>query len=946
VDALRFQRLAGERGPEAWQEAVDCYRGDLLEGLTLSAPLFEEWLLSERERLREIGVDTLARLLAFQTTSADRPDALEAAARTARRLLALEPLQEAVHRALMQLYARLGRRSAGLKQYQICVSVLQRELGVEPEAATKEVYRGLLHQRPPDPGRRMIPAVVQSGERIAPTGRKIVNRESPLLGRRSELDELRKRLEGACEGRGHIVAVIGEAGIGKSTLLEALAAEALQRGARVLAGRSYQIEQVLAYGPWLDVFRSAHVAADIDALEPLPAAWRAELARLLPEVGTPEPVPFVTGDNAGRLFESVRRLLALLGDRDPIVLMLDDLHWADEMSVRLLAFLARRIGDARLLVVLTAREEELPASALLNQVVNELAHEGRLAVLRLTPLERSETAALVRALARTGSDEAAIAKLEDHVWSLSQGNPFVVVEAMRALDQTTSRFSGGLPPRVRDVVAARLETLTPLSRNLLGVAAVIGRECDFAVLRRAGGLSDDEAAAAVEELVRRRVLNDVGDRFDFLHDRIREVAYSQLLAPRVKVTHARIAEAIEAVYADRLEDVCDQLAYHYGESGHASKAAEYLTRIAEKSAEAYAHEEAVATFRQALAHAEHLPAEERDRRLSNIVLRIAHSLYFLGRYREALDLLVEQQERVERLGDPALAGPYHFLIGRYCSLLGDRRLAAAHACRAADNATQCGDRGTLGRSQFLLASEGLWTGRSRAGAQHGREAIRLLEANGESWWAGTASWMVAMNCAFLGDWESAFAAQTYTETIGRSIGDDHLVTCAAWTRGWILASSGDLDRAVESCREALEHSRDHFNTSRALAVLGYAYAEKGDAAEAIPPLERALQLAGTSGVRQLQGLFMAWLANAYRLGGDVARARQSAMQSLEMATAVEFPFGVASAHRALGRIDLQCGDIARAGQELTTALEMFVAIDAAAEAERTRRCCADIARTS
>jgi tetratricopeptide (TPR) repeat protein len=151
---------------------------------------------------------------------------------------------------------------------------------------------------------------------------------------------------------------------------------------------------------------------------------------------------------------------------------------------------------------------------------------------------------------------------------------------------------------------------------------------------------------------------------------------------------------------------------------------------------------------------------------------------------------------------------------------------------------------------------------------------------------------------------------------------------------------------VESCREALEHSRDHFNTSRALAVLGYAYAEKGDAAEAIPLLERALQLAGTSGVRQLQGLFMAWLANAYRLGGDVARARQSAMQSLEMATAVEFPFGVASAHRALGRIDLQCGDIARAGQELTTALEMFVAIDAAAEAERTRRCCADIARTS
>lgn len=173
-----------------------------------------------------------------------------------------------------------------------------------------------------------------------------------------------------------------------------------------------------------------------------------------------------------------------------------------------------------------------------------------------------------------------------------------------------------------------------------------------------------------------------------------------------------------------------------------------------------------------------------------------------------------------------------------------------------------------------------------------------------------------MNHAFRGDFGAAVAAQAYTDTMGRLIGDDSLVTCAAWATGWVHALRGDDDAAVESCQRALEQAHDHFNRSRALLVLGYAHVEGARPREAIPVLERALDAVVPAGIRPLQGLFMAFLADAYRQDGDVARARQRASQSLEITTAVEFPFGIGAAHRVLGRVHAASGEMTSAVAEL------------------------------
>jgi len=247
VDVVEFERQVAEGTPPALERAATLYRGELLEGLAPQEAPFEEWLLVERERLREMALEALAKLLRHQRTT----EATEAALRTGLRLLALDPLQEPVHRAVMRLYVQLGRRASALRQYQICIGVLQRELGVEPETTTKQLYQEILRQRPlPVTTNVESPEAAPAAPLEAPRSPdETLSRDLPLIGREAEMHRLRAVLEGGLAGHGQVVAVIGEAGIGKSRLIAEVAVEASARGGRVLIGRCYEAEQVLPFGP-------------------------------------------------------------------------------------------------------------------------------------------------------------------------------------------------------------------------------------------------------------------------------------------------------------------------------------------------------------------------------------------------------------------------------------------------------------------------------------------------------------------------------------------------------------------------------------------------------------------------------------------------------------------------------------------------------------------------
>ncbi len=533
VDVATFERRLADGTPKALDEATALYEGDLLSGFSVSEPLFEEWLVAERERLRELALEALARLLAHQR----KTGATEQATQSALRLLSLDPLQEAVHRALMRLHAQLGRRGSALHQYQLCVGVLQRELGIEPEEETKQLYQEILRRRP-SLAATSEPVISRNSEPLATLRRRPLTlaTDIPLIGRDQEMARLRAVLAEAVSGEGQVVAVVGEAGVGKTRLVAELAAEVTQMSARVLIGRCHESEQILPFGPWVDALRTGQMPEDRRWLETLPPAIRRELGRLLPELG-PEDGESAAPPDYLQLFEGVGLLLEHEAARQPTVLILEDLHWADEMSVRLLAFVGRRLQAWRLLVIVTAREEDLLDAPMLQRTLGELEREPHVATVALGPLSQRDTLDLVQALARPGTNDAAMARLSEQVWRTSGGNPFVVNEAMRAAahDALSPGLEGlSLPGRVRDIIGRQLDRLDERSRELVALASVVGREFEFALLQHASRLGEEEASRGVEELTRRRVLHSVGERLDFTHDRVREVAYSRILPARRK----------------------------------------------------------------------------------------------------------------------------------------------------------------------------------------------------------------------------------------------------------------------------------------------------------------------------------------------------------------------------------------------------------------------------
>jgi predicted ATPase len=517
VDAAEFERLVAEGSVASLERATMLYRGELLDGFDVKSAGFEDWLQGQRERLYELAVESLGKVLANRL----RAGGLEPALHAAQRLLALDPAQETVHRTLIRLYHRLGRRAAALRQYQVCIDVLQRELRAEPEAETTDLYLAILQGRGAD---ATIPG---TGPVREPTMRRPAIAsgvaEVPMVGRGGEMRELLENLDRVAEGSGRLIMVTGEAGIGKTRLVAALRCEAVQRGFRVLVGRSYQTEQVLPFRPFIDALRADGTVCDEKTLNRLSPGHRADLARLFPELGEPPRAPVMSTEAHAQVFEMLTELLKRLADRQPVLIALEDIHWADEMTIRLLAFLTRRLAGLAVLLAVTFRDEDIEEAPELSVMLAEIEHERTVVRLRLHGLSRAETRALMSALHPRPDDESRATARAARVWQASAGIPFVIVETVRELQERGEAHREKLataptPVRVRQLIEARLARLADPARRVMEATAVAGEPADFELLVRVAGMSEADTAHAVERLIRRRILQAAGERFEFCHE--------------------------------------------------------------------------------------------------------------------------------------------------------------------------------------------------------------------------------------------------------------------------------------------------------------------------------------------------------------------------------------------------------------------------------------------
>lgn len=447
----------------------------------------------------------------------------------------------------------------------------------------------------------------------------------PLIGRDREMSELKTALGRAVAGRGHVFLVSGEPGIGKSRLLDELAAEARQHEVTVLTGRCWEAGGAPPYWPWVQALRTYVRDRSAEEVVAEAGAGAALLAQLIPEIqehvaDVAEP-PSSGGDPEAarfRLFDSVAVFLTNGSRGRPLLLALEDVHAADEPSLLLLRFLSSVIADIPLLLVATFRDTELDGTR--SALLAEVARQPGASAIVLGGLSEGDVRRFVGATAGV-APPAGLAPL---LYAETEGNPLFVGEIVRLLAQQgrldrlpeTTSWRLSVPAGIEAVVLTRLSYLSERGGSLLAVACVLGREFDFAVLERVAGLDRGEVLAAVDEAISARLVSEVPGmlgRFRFGHVLIREALYKQLSVGERSRLHERAGLTLEVVHRDDLLPHLSEIAHHLFEAAPAAgveRAVDYARRAAGHAATLLAYEEAVRFYAMALRLSE--MADHRD----------------------------------------------------------------------------------------------------------------------------------------------------------------------------------------------------------------------------------------------------------------------------------------------------------------------------------------------
>jgi transcriptional regulator with AAA-type ATPase domain/tetratricopeptide (TPR) repeat protein len=775
---------------------------------------------------------------------------------------------------------------------------------------------------------------------LEPSALEPRRRLARFVGRGRELELVQSQFAAAERGHGQVVGIVGEAGIGKTRLVTEFR-QALGPEGICLEAHCLSYGTAIPYLPLLDIVRSACGLLDGDSPETLARKVRERLSGLglEPGDGTAYLLHLLgVKTDAGRLdalspeavqartFETLRQLTLRASRRQPLALVVENLHWVDRASEEYLASLVEAVPGAPVLLLFTYRPGYRPP----------WIDKSYATQIALQPLAPRDSLALVRSVvpAETVPDQ-----LAEAILARAEGNPFFLEELVLVVaERTGDSATPAVPATVQDVLLARISRLSEEAKWALQTAAVLGREVPLDLLR-AIWTGPGPLEPQLRELTRLEFLHGHGGLeepvYSFKHALTRDVAYESLLPSRRRELHAAAGEALEHQYAGRLEEVADRLAHHFVRAERAPKAVAYLVRVAERAARTYAHVEAAGVLREALGQAERLPAEEREAQLTALHLRLAHSLYFLGQFPEALELLLQRREQALRRADPAQAAAWHFWLGYMRSHLGDHVGADEDARQAIVAAERAHAPVILGQAHYLLSRGGFWAGRFAEGVEHGRRAVALLERTDAHWWLGAAHWGVAFNHGFVGEFERGLVAAREAQRVGEATADPRLQAYAAWTIGWLEAARGRGEVGVEACRRSLEHSPDPVNTTDALSFLGGAYLELGDSHQAIPLLEDAVERWTRFQHRPMLGWFTAVLGEACLVAGNAARARELAERGREIAGAVGFGYAVGWACRVLGRMARLHGNAEEAERELRAGLAAFLEIGARFEAART-----------
>ena len=624
LDAAQFESLlekAGRSPPDQaaaqLRQALSLWRGPPLADFGRQA-----FALGEAMRLSEL------RLQAME----DRIQADMALGRHAELvgelhgLVAEHPLRERFRGQLMLVLYRSGRQAEASNVYHQTRELFVEELGIEPGPLLQQLLKQILTQDPalnvsggtqltarplrtggvPTSGETASTPVAASQPEARPQGQGTESGEigrpgQPFVGRTSVLATLIAAVEHARLGSGGLALVAGEAGIGKTRLATELASAASRLGAEVLWANCWDGEGTPPFWPWIELVRHCAGRREPPVLCQQLGRDGVEIARLVPELGQFCPklagVPLADpGGSRFNLFDSLVGFLRRASNSQPLVLVIDDLHWADEPSLRLLKFAAIELRDSRVLIVGTYRDTEVAAKGALARLLGELTSPVQ--HITLTGLSTKEVSELLEHLVGAGVSAERAATIH----ARTNGNPFFVREIVR-LQAAQAGQNEAVPIAVREVVERRLSRLSRGCRRLLEAGSVIGPDFEFGLVAEIAGVTLSQSMERLEEAASARLAELTHDAARFVHALVRETVYLSIDTGKRRRLHQRVATALERRYAGNLGGHLAELALHCREAGGRAdldRALDYAIRAGERSMELFAYEHAASHFERAL----------------------------------------------------------------------------------------------------------------------------------------------------------------------------------------------------------------------------------------------------------------------------------------------------------------------------------------------------------
>jgi class 3 adenylate cyclase/tetratricopeptide (TPR) repeat protein len=753
-----------------------------------------------------------------------------------------------------------------------------------------------------------------------------------FVGRDSELQQLAQALEHAAAGHGQAVAVVGEPGVGKSRLVYEFARSHRTHGWLVLESGSVSYGRARPYLPVIDLLKAYCRILESDD----PRAIRERVAgKLLMLDRSLEPLlaPLVAlldipVDDAAwdaldppkrrqRTLEAVKRLLLRESQVQPLLVIFEDLHGIDAETQALLDSLIESLPTARVLLLVNYRPEYQHA----------WGHKTYYVQLRIDPLPPASANELLTTLL---GEDPTLKPVKRVLIERTDGNPFFLEESVRTLVETEvlvgergayrmarTPAAWHIPATAQAVLAARIDRLSPEDKRLLQAASVIGKDVPYALLQAIAEGPEDELRRGLSHLLAAEFLYETSLfpnlEYTFKHALTHEVAYGSVLRERRRALHARIVDAIETLYAERLAEHIERLAHHALQGEIWDKAFRYFENAGARAANRSAYREAVRCFERASEALERLP-ETTERMVWAIDLRfeLRNALLALGQFGQLYDCLREAERLAERLGDELRRGRVSCLISGYFWAMGDQDRARESARRALAIGERLNDRGLQIEMTLRLGQIYHSLGDYPQGLGALRQSLLLLEADPRSRRFGlpflpavlARTWEVWC-LAERGQFTDAMATAEEASRIAEV--EDH-----PWSRiaggfgmGLLLVQKGESQRAISVLETALalcELTNIGLWTPRVTATLGAAYAQAGRLAEALPLLESVAGPAAPMTPVANHSLLVSWLGEAYLRVGRLDEARGAALRALDLCRAGRERGHEAWALRLLGEI--------------------------------------------